>query len=365
MDHTISFSIVMPVYNVSGYLEEALNCLRQQTYPWFEAVIVDDCATDGSGEIADRFVERTKDARFCVIHLEQNKGVAAARNRGMREAEGDYILFLDPDDFYETTMLETLAKEAKAHPWDIMLFGYTEDYYRKDGTLFYQITKSLPGKKFFALAEKTEEFCDTILEAERETMYGYPWNKAYRLEYLRQTGVSFPVVPHIEDILFNISAFEDVTSFLLLPQVLYHYRNQGQQRLTGKYLPEYFDLQKERILAFLEQQSRWRKQKKEQLPDPVLEEAANFYFRAFQSFMVREIGHGTSKKEILLRAEAELKEPLYLLLCGHLSKKGRAAEFLYRPLAQRKLMPAYVRSVLIYTVQKRFPGLYARLKQNR
>ena len=92
-------------------------------------------------------------------------------------------------------------------------------------------------------------------------MYGYPWNKAYRLDYLRDHGIRFPKITHIEDIMFNIAAFEEIASFALLPEVLYHYRNQGQVRLTGKYLADYLELQKMRIRAFLEQQCRWRERK--------------------------------------------------------------------------------------------------------
>lgn len=370
VNENIKFSVVVPVYNVQEYFKEALECLREQTYRRFEVIIVDDCATDQSGEIADRFVsDRVKegDYRFRVIHLEKNGGVSNARNRGMQEAEGDYILFLDPDDFFERTMLETLLEATQETSWDIMLYGYTEDYFRPDGSLSYQVMKTRKRKSFEQMgeAEKPLGFCDTILELEQETMYGYPWNKAYRLSYLRRIRAAFPIITHIEDILFNIAVFEEVSSFLLLPDILYHYRNQGQERLTGKYLPQYFALQKQRILAFLEQQCRWRGVKKEDLPEQVLGEAANFYFRAFQSSMVRSIACGEPAAKAIAESERERAEPLYQLLSSHLRRRGRVAKLLYRPLAEGKVKAAYRRSFLIYFVQRYFPGLYARLKQNR
>lgn len=366
----IKFSVVVPVYNVQEYLEEALTCLKEQTYRQFEVIIVDDYATDESGEIADRFVSDRKkngDYRFRVIHLEKNGGVSNARNRGMQEAEGEYVLFLDPDDFYEKTMLETISEAAGETPWDIILYGYTEDYYRPNGSLSYQVTKTMKRRSFEHMGDtgKPLEFCDTILELEQETMYGYPWNKAYRLAYLRKKQTVFPKVTHIEDILFNVAAFEEASSFLLLPEVLYHYRNQGQERLTGKYLPQYFALQKQRITAFLEQQCRWRGVGKEGLPGKVLGEAANFYFRAFQSSMVRSIACGDPASKIIAESRKELGDPLYQLLSSHLRQEGRVARVLYRPLAERRMKEAYRRSLLIYHVQRRFPGVYARLKQNR
>ena len=253
------------------YIIEALECLGGQDYPEYEVIVVDDCATDATGELAEQFAAESGGGKFSVIHQPQNRGVSEARNSGMDAATGEYILFLDPDDYYEPTLLSTLYAVLQEKQRDIVLFGYTEDYLDADGKMSYRVTKSLPGADFCGLCESLDEggdngvekkiFADCIVRLERETMYGYPWNKAYRLDYLRDHGIRFPKITHIEDIMFNIAAFEEIASFALLPEVLYHYRNQGQVRLTGKYLADYLELQKTRIRAFLEQQCRWREEK--------------------------------------------------------------------------------------------------------
>ena len=370
----ITFSVVLPAYNVEQYIVEALECLAGQDYPEYEVIVVDDCATDATGELAEQFVAECGGGKFSVIHQPQNRGVSEARNAGMDAAAGDYILFLDPDDYYEPTLLSTLYSALQGKQWDIALFGYTEDYLNADGKMSYQIAKSLPGAEFCRLCEPLDEdgdndagkkaFADCIVRLERETMYGYPWNKAYRLDYLRDHGIRFPKITHIEDIMFNIAAFEEIASFALLPEVLYHYRNQGQVRLTGKYLEDYLELQKTRIQAFLEQQCRWREEKFEELDQNVLETMAGFYFRSLQSAIVRSISHGDSRREIFDWLEQEMEEPLYGLLKGHLTG-GKAVKILYGPLARGSLVTAYLAARFIGGIQRSFPGVYARLKQNR
>ena len=164
--------------------------------------------------------------------------------------------------------------------------------------------------------------------------------------------------------MFNIAAFEEIASFALLPEVLYHYRNQGQVRLTGKYLADYLELQKTRIRAFLEQQCRWREEKFEELDQSVLEAMAGFYFRSLQSAIVRSISHGDGRREIFDWLEQEMEDPLYGLLKDHLTG-GKAVKILYEPLARGRLVTAYLAARLIGVVQRFFPGVYARLKQNR
>lgn len=97
-------SIVVPVYNAEKYLEETVESVRKQTYENWELLLVDDCSSDKSAEVMKRLAER--DARIRPVFQPQNGGAAKARNRGIREAEGSYIAFLDADDIWKTEKLE-------------------------------------------------------------------------------------------------------------------------------------------------------------------------------------------------------------------------------------------------------------------
>lgn len=367
MKTNLKFSVILPAYNVEQDLRRSLESVEKQTYRNFEAIIIDDCATDRTGEIADDFVlSRMEEGKFRVIHKEKNEGLSEARNTGMSEAVGDYILFLDTDDFYEPDMLESLAESLEDCETDIVVFGFYEDYFDKRDKMQYQVVKSMPAKRWRGLRQgHSVEFCDSMVDLERETMYGYAWNKAYRLEYLREKRLRFENIAHIEDITFNIEAFEDVDSLTILEQRFYHYCNRNRRRLTGKYLENYFDLQKTRIIKFLEQQSRWRQINVEELDAKTLTCMANFYFRAYQSSIVRGIAHGDKRRNIIDKACKERESELYRLLCDHLNTDSRMAKLLYEPLRQGKLRRAYVMAYMICLVQRHFSTVYVKLKQNK
>ena len=124
-------SMIVPVYNVEQYLPAALDSLRVQTCPDWEAILVDDGSPDGCGALCDAAARQ--DARFRVIH-QKNAGVGAARNAGLAAARGTYVQFLDSDDALEPQMVEVLCRTAKQTDADLIMFGGYEEHYAADGT---------------------------------------------------------------------------------------------------------------------------------------------------------------------------------------------------------------------------------------
>jgi len=118
----IKVSVVIPVYNVDKYLEECVDSVLQQTFKNYEIILVDDGATDCSGEICDRYAKNYEDVK--VIH-QKNGGLSAARNTGLREAVGEYVYFLDSDDYIESVTLEHLVNVVESENADVVFFdGY-------------------------------------------------------------------------------------------------------------------------------------------------------------------------------------------------------------------------------------------------
>ena len=116
------FSVVIPVYNVKKYLPECVNSVLRQSFCAWEAILVDDGSTDGSGELCDDLVKQ--DPRIRVIH-QTNKGLAGARNSGMALAEGDWLLFLDSDDFFQDEFMDQLAQQIKLNKeYDVYIGDY-------------------------------------------------------------------------------------------------------------------------------------------------------------------------------------------------------------------------------------------------
>lgn len=114
-------SVVIPVYNVRNYLEKCVKSVIDQTYSEWEAILVDDGSTDGSGEICEELA--LKDKRIQVIHKE-NGGLSDARNVGVQKARGKYLCFLDSDDTIEADMMEKTVEAAEAYSSEILLFDY-------------------------------------------------------------------------------------------------------------------------------------------------------------------------------------------------------------------------------------------------
>lgn len=118
-------SIVVPAYNVSDYLKRCLDTLVAQTYKNYEVIIVDDGSTDETGEIADQYAK--KYSQITCIHKE-NAGLGKARNTGIKLAKGDYITFVDSDDFVETNFLEKSIKYIQKLDCDTVITSYYRIY---------------------------------------------------------------------------------------------------------------------------------------------------------------------------------------------------------------------------------------------
>lgn len=119
-------SVIIPIYKVEQYLRRALDSLLSQTHANWEAILIDDGSPDACGTIADEYAR--KDSRFKVIH-KTNEGVSKARNVGMAEANGKYLLYLDPDDFFHPQLMELCLRTAEKEEADMVVFTY-HHYYR-------------------------------------------------------------------------------------------------------------------------------------------------------------------------------------------------------------------------------------------
>ena len=114
-------SVIVPVYRVEAYVERCLASLAAQTWPHMEVIMIDDGSPDGSGRICDGWAAR--DERFQVVHLPENRGLSAARNEGVSRASGDYIAFVDSDDYVEPELLKTLYRALTDGRADISACG--------------------------------------------------------------------------------------------------------------------------------------------------------------------------------------------------------------------------------------------------
>lgn len=117
-------SVIVPVYNVEKFIEETMDCVLAQTYTDWELLLVEDCSTDSTVTLIRQYMERTRDPRIRLIRQPSNMGAARARNRGLKEAEGRYIAYLDADDLWAPEKLERELAFLKEKDAAFVFTGY-------------------------------------------------------------------------------------------------------------------------------------------------------------------------------------------------------------------------------------------------
>ncbi|MCF2684354.1 glycosyltransferase, partial [Faecalicatena contorta] len=201
-------SIIVPIYNIEQFLPRCLDSILSQTYQNLEIILVDDGSTDDSGKIADRYAG--KDERIKVIH-QVNSGVSVARNHGLDQATGDYIGFVDGDDYVEPDMYEILMQIVTEYQVDIAHCGY-QMVYPSRIDYYYNTGEKLRLKRNEGLLELMR---GTKIEPGL-------WNKLYKAELFKQ--VRLPVgVAETEDLLCNFEVFSLAENSFFYDVPKYHY----------------------------------------------------------------------------------------------------------------------------------------------
>lgn len=213
------FSIIVTVYNIELYLEECINSILRQTYEDFELILVDDGSTDRSGNICDYYAKI--DNRITVIH-KKNGGATSARNDGIEQAQGEYSVYVDGDDWIEPDELMQICKIVKEYAVDLVEFGFYKEY------------EGLAEQRHASLDEGYYD--STLLWDEvRHLMNTRPcfiralegtiWSKAVRTDIFRKVEKNIcPQITWGEDVLAIIELLHAVENIYVTYKPFYHYK---------------------------------------------------------------------------------------------------------------------------------------------
>ena len=194
----MKYSIIIPVYGVEKYLNKCIESVLSQTYTDFEVILVDDKSPDNCPAMCDAWADA--DARIRVIHKPQNEGLGYARNTGLEAAEGQYVLFLDSDDYISKSLLDT-CDAALSDQTDILVFGLEYIYEDKRGDT--KLTElSIPKK---TSADTPQKRAALFAHLSQAGAFPFAWNKIYKKSFLFTSGIRFEKTKLIEDFLFNIA----------------------------------------------------------------------------------------------------------------------------------------------------------------
>lgn len=213
IDYEPKVSVIIPVYNVEEYLRQCLDSVINQTLKEIEIICVDDGSTDSSLEILKEYA--AKDHRITLI-TQQNLHAGVARNAGLTVAKGEYLSFLDSDDFFELNMLEETYNKAIKDNSDIVIFNF----YNYDNISKTEKTSYAYDKKFLNTFSP-KKFKDYIYFISTPA----PWNKIFKSSLIKNESLKFENLQSCNDITFVNSALSFATNISVVNKYFVHYRN--------------------------------------------------------------------------------------------------------------------------------------------
>ena len=233
-------SIIVPIYKVERYFERCINSVLSQSIPDIEIILVDDGSPDNCGKMCDDYA--AKDSRIIVIH-KKNGGLSSARNAGIDIAKGDYLMFIDSDDYVEPDFCEKAYQFVTDNNVLCASFGYYEHWSDRTDEFHTSKTKVIPAK-------------DAIksLITKDDVIFNFAWNKIYHRSLFN--NIRYPEGRYYEDQGTTYKLFDAAKTIYVDPSMLYHY-NRRQETITQalgieqtqepKVLNDIFDLWCERL----------------------------------------------------------------------------------------------------------------------
>lgn len=350
MENRILISIIMPVYNAAEYIDKAIESVVSQTHRDLELILVDDCSTDESSTICDRWANF--DARIRVFHLDKNSGAGKARNYGIEKASGDYLTFVDSDDVIESDLYEKLLSVCTEFRYDTVVWGMTERYFNDKEEVVSENYVSLEDT-FCNTQEEVRKF---IIRLEEKTLFGYQCNHLYNMSIIKDNNIRFRAFHLYEDYFFNLEYIEFVSSMAVLSNKGYYYNKRMNQSLTKQFVADYFKLSRMRIAGMAEAYRRWG------LMDKYVHDVlGRRYLRYYCSALMRnnDPKSGMRHADRRLWVKNSFKDKLFLDIASHCH-----TDCLYLRVIQKLLNMHFAEGCLLlgrvlYIIRTKLPQLYA------
>ena len=235
-------SIIVPVYNVENYIERCLNSLVNQTFKDIEIITINDGSTDKSLELLNKYAK--EDIRISVIDL-GDEGVSYCRNLGIEKANGKYIMFVDSDDWIDSSMVEVMYKKAEENKLDLVMCSYIREFKDHSKEKIFNLPQEIIYKDNEVKNELLRKLVGPIKEElsnpEMLDALGTVWGKLYRADILKENKIKFVDLKEIgsaEDTLFNIFTFNYLKKVMFLNKPMYHYWRDNPKSVTSQYNPK-------------------------------------------------------------------------------------------------------------------------------
>lgn len=217
-------SIIVPIYKVEKYLKKCIESILKQTYKNIEIILVDDGSPDNCGKICDDY--KQMDKRIKVIH-KNNGGLSEARNYGIREARGDYLLFVDSDDFIAENICEILINNINKYSADMAICNFYYVFENKKA-----IKNEMSSKKDVQVLEKENIIREYFLNYSVDL--NVAWNKLYKKDIFKgKNAILFPVGKLHEDTYIMYKIYYNLNRLVRINKPLYYYRQRNDSIISS------------------------------------------------------------------------------------------------------------------------------------
>lgn len=225
----VAVSVIIPVFNSSKYIKQCIDSILEQSLKNWELILVDDHSTDNSYEILCNY--QKKDKRIKVLQNEGNNGAGSTRNIGINCAKGEYLLFLDSDDFFDKDLLSNIYRQCYENDLDICIYDYAK-YDEEAQTVIWRF--SLNG----AWGKKVTNKCFNLEEIGDEIFLLWscaPWTRMIKRDLVMKTGIRFQELHNANDIFFTYATLANATcmKYVTYEKPLLYYRVNVSNQLTN------------------------------------------------------------------------------------------------------------------------------------
>ncbi len=215
-------SIIIPAYNSEKYIKKCVDSVLKQTYNNIEIIIVDDGSSDRTNEICHKMMN--EDKRIFLI-TQQNSGSSSARNTGIEVATGDYITFVDSDDWIDEELYEKVIGKLEKDDADMVIFGIT---------CFSSKIKNKTVRPEDNIIDNSN-IEKQLIKIIRNDLYGYAWNKVYKSDLIKKMKIQFPCeIKKQEDLIFNLNILPYIKKISLSNETGYHYIQREDSLIHSK-----------------------------------------------------------------------------------------------------------------------------------
>lgn len=349
----IKISAIMPVYNVEKYVGRCIDSIISQTLKEWELIAVDDGSTDSSGRICDEYA--AADSRIRVIHKE-NGGAPSARNAAIEEASGEYLYFVDSDDWAQPDMFSDMYEKAKNTGAQLVVAGYYIDTYYSENECYTQ-EQALPSRDF----KSQREFREYAYKMFDENLLYTPWNKLYLRDYIVKNNIRFKNT-FWDDFPFNLDVVRDVERVALTEKKYYHFIRARADSETAKYRSGMYEKREEEHGWMKELYSYWG------IDD---ENSTEMIHRRYIERIIGCVENLTNSACTLSRGEkmSRIKEIINSENVRTALKKAKPNSLMMKimlvPVKIKSVPLTYLEGSFISKVKSGNAGLFAKLKANR